>query len=129
MKDRFTGEVVGHAMGAQRTTDVVSDAFKESGGGEAPMPRLAPPLRSWLAVWAQVYQEHLRQDGLIPSRNRKGNCSDNAPMESFWRTLKNELVHHRCDAPHESARRAITASISLSFPGLTKRGPAHPSPT
>ncbi len=44
---------------------------------------------------AQVYQEQLRQYGLTASMSRKGNCYDNAPMESFWGTLKNELVHHR----------------------------------
>jgi putative transposase len=30
-----------------------------------------------------------------PTRSRRGNCYDNAPMESFWRTLKNEFVYHR----------------------------------
>lgn len=32
---------------------------------------------------------------MTPSMSRKGNCYDNPPMESFWGTLKNELVHHR----------------------------------
>jgi putative transposase len=41
------------------------------------------------------YRKMLRQFGMRASMSRKGDCWDNAPMESFWGTLKNELVHHR----------------------------------
>jgi putative transposase len=44
---------------------------------------------------AHDYQKLLKQFGMIPSMSRKGNCWDNAPRESFWGTLKTELVHHR----------------------------------
>jgi putative transposase len=40
--------------------------------------------------------------------SRKGDCYDNAPMESFWGSLKNELVHHERSATREQARNAIT---------------------
>ena len=36
------------------------------------------------------YQKLLKQFGFIPSMSRKGNCYDNAPMESFFGTLKRE---------------------------------------
>jgi putative transposase len=44
---------------------------------------------------AQQYRRLLEQLGMQASMSRKGNCYDNAPMESFWGTLKDELVHHR----------------------------------
>ncbi len=44
---------------------------------------------------AHDYQKLLKQFGMTASMSRKGDCRDNAPMESFWGTLKNELVHHR----------------------------------
>jgi len=50
IKDLFTCEVVGHAMGARMTTNLVSDAFRKSGGDEAPTPRLDPPLRPWVPI-------------------------------------------------------------------------------
>ncbi len=51
--------------------------------------------------------------GLIPSMSRKGNCYDNAPMESFWGTLKNELVHHRRYETREQARCEISEYIEI----------------
>ena len=41
------------------------------------------------------YQAALTQAGIIPSMSRRANPMDNAPMESFFHTLKTELVHHR----------------------------------
>jgi len=41
------------------------------------------------------YQKLIEQFGMKASMSRKGNCYDNAPMESFGGTLKQELVHHR----------------------------------
>ena len=47
--------------------------------------------------------------------SRRGNCYDNAPMESFWGTLKNELVHRRRYETREQARREITEYIELFY--------------
>jgi len=52
----------------------------------------------------QAYQDQLRQFGMTASMRRKGNCYDNAPMESVWGTLKNELVHHQRYDTREQAR-------------------------
>ena len=47
--------------------------------------------------------------------SRRGNCYDNAPMESFWGTLKNELVHHRHFETREQARHEISEYIELFY--------------
>jgi len=47
--------------------------------------------------------------------SRRGNCYDNAPMESFWGTLKNERVHHRRYATREQARQEISEYIELFY--------------
>ena len=52
---------------------------------------------------------------MIPSMSRKGNCWDNAPMESFWGTLKTELVHHRRFATRDQARQEITEYIEIFY--------------
>jgi transposase InsO family protein len=49
--------------------------------------------------------------GMIPSMSRKGNCWDNAPMESWFHTLKTELVHHTSYATREAAKRDLFAYI------------------
>jgi transposase InsO family protein len=105
--------VVGHAMGARMTADLVSHALVRAVGAKRPRPGLIHHSNRGSQYCAQDYQDQLRQFGLPPSMSRKGNCYDNAPMESFWGTLKNELVHHRRYATREQAWREITEYIEL----------------
>jgi transposase InsO family protein len=57
------------------------------------------------------YQKLLKTNGIVPSMSRKGNCWDNAPMESWFHTLKTELVHHTSYATREAAKRDLFAYI------------------
>jgi len=47
--------------------------------------------------------------------SRKGDCYDNAPMESFWGLLKTELVHRRRYASHAEAIRDVTEYIEIFY--------------
>jgi putative transposase len=49
------------------------------------------------------------------SMSRRGNCFENAPIESFWGTLKSELVYHHRFAMREQAKRAISEYIELFY--------------
>ena len=57
------------------------------------------------------YRDILQAAAIIQSMSRKGNCWDNAPMESFFGTLKTELVHHREYPDRDTARRDLFAYI------------------
>jgi len=57
----------------------------------------------------------LKQFGMKASMSRRGNCYDNAAIESFWGTLKNELIHHRRYDTREQARREITEYIEIFY--------------
>lgn len=59
----------------------------------------------------QAYQRQLATLGLTPSMSRKGNCYDNAVAESFFSTLKNELVHHQTYHTRDEASQEIFAFI------------------
>jgi putative transposase len=61
------------------------------------------------------YQELLRAHGLGVSMSRKGNCWDNAAMESFFGTLKRELVHREAYATREEARRSLFEYIEVFY--------------
>jgi len=61
------------------------------------------------------YQRLLNRWGMRPSKSRKGNCYDNAPMESFWGTLKNELVHHQRYATRIEATKEIAEYIEVFY--------------
>lgn len=115
IKDLYTCEVVGHAMGARMTTDLVSRALVAAVWAKRPRPGLIHHSDRGSQYCAQDYQDQLRQFGMTASMSRRGNCYDNAPMESFWGTLKNELVHHRRYETRDQARREITEYIELFY--------------
>jgi transposase InsO family protein len=54
-----------------------------------------------------AYRDLLAEHGLVASMSRRGNCYDNAAMEAFWSSLKNELVNRRRFLTREEARIAI----------------------
>jgi transposase InsO family protein len=61
--------------------------------------------------------------------SKKGNCYDNAPMESFRGTMKNELIHHRRYRTRGEARRDITEYIEVFYNRQRrKRRPGYLSP-
>lgn len=72
---------------------------------------------------AQAYQEALRQRGIEVSMSRKGNCWDNAPVESFFSTLKTELGMPRGDWTRSQARQALFDFIEIFY----NRSRAHSS--
>src|SRR5438477_13206861 len=59
------------------------------------------------------YRKLMQSAGLRASTSRKGDCYDNAPMESFFHTLKTELVHHRHYATWAEATREKASTIEL----------------
>ena len=61
------------------------------------------------------YRKILDQFGMKASMSRKGNCYDNAPMESFWGMLKSELIHHRRYKTRQEAIREITEHIEVFY--------------
>jgi transposase InsO family protein len=56
---------------------------------------------------AEPYRLALARSGMTPSMSRKGDCLDNAPMESFFHSLKTERVHHRIYGTRAEARRDL----------------------
>jgi putative transposase len=108
-----TCEGGGPAMGARMTTNLVLQALGRAVWAKRPRPGLIHHSDRGSQYCAPDYQDQLRQLGLIPSMSRKGNGYDNAPMESFGGTLKNELVHHRRYELREQARRESTEYIEI----------------
>jgi transposase InsO family protein len=62
-----------------------------------------------------LYQKTLREHEFVCSMSRKGNCWDNAPAESFFHTLKTELVHHRRYRTREEAKLEIFEYIEVFY--------------
>ena len=64
---------------------------------------------------SRKYALRAKQYNLVLSMSRKGNCYDNAPMESFWSLLKNELIHHRQYRTRDKARQEIAEYIEIFY--------------
>jgi transposase InsO family protein len=61
------------------------------------------------------YRKMMQSAGFRASMSRKADCYDNAPMESFFHTIKTELIYHRQYAAREDARRDIVATRPLGI--------------
>jgi len=64
---------------------------------------------------SHLYQQTLRRHGLVPSMSRKAHCTDNAHMESFWATLKTELLTGRTFATRQEAGLAIFEYVEVFY--------------
>jgi putative transposase len=90
VKDQFTCEIVGYALGERMTQALVGQALWRAIRGLRPAPGLIHPSDRGSQYCAHAYSQMLDEHGLLASMSRKGNCHDNAPMESFWGSLKSE---------------------------------------
>ena len=114
-KDLFTGEIVGYAMGERITRNLVSQSLLRALRAKHPARGLMHHSDRGSQYCSQEYTGLLERFGLRSSMSGKGNCSDNALMESFWGTLKQELVHHRHYGSRLEAVREITEYIKIFY--------------
>ena len=114
-KDLFTGEIVGYAMGERLTRNLVSQSLLRAMAAKRPAGRLIHHSDRGSQYCAYEYQQILGRFDLKASMSGRGNCFDNAPMESFWGTLKQELVHHRHYTRRQEAMQEITEYIEIFY--------------
>ena len=115
IKDLFAGEIVGRAFGERMTTDLVVRALQQAVAVRRPAAGLIHHSDRGSQYCSHEYQALLRSYGMRVSMSRKGNCYDNAPAESFWGTLKNELVHHRRYQTRAESAREISEYIDIFY--------------
>jgi putative transposase len=121
LKDLFDGELVGYALGERMTQDLVMKALFRAVAGRRPQKGLLHHSDRGGQYCAHEYQKLLRGFDMQVSMSRKGDCWDNSPMESFWGSLKTELVHHRRFATREEARREVTEYIEVFYNRMRKQ--------
>jgi putative transposase len=115
VKDVFTCEIVGYAMGERMTQTLTAQALWRAVHQKRPPKGLIHHSDRGSQYCANDYQDLLKQLGMQTSMSRKGNCYDNAPMESCWSSLKNELIHHKKYATRDQARASITEYIEIFY--------------
>jgi len=111
----LTGEIVGYAMGNRITKNLVSQSLFKAVAAKRPGSGLIHHSDRGSQYCANEYRKLTDQFKMKASMSRKGDCYDNTPMESFWGTLKNELVHHCRYKTREEAIREITEYIEVFY--------------
>ena len=105
--DLYSRRIVGWAMGERIDAALVLRALGMAVLHRHPPANLLFHSDQGIQYAAGPFRSALAQAGLIASMSRRGNCYDNAAMESFWSTLKLELVYRHVFASHREARIEI----------------------
>jgi putative transposase len=109
--DLFTRKVVGWAMRDHMRAELTIAALTMAIQRRRPGPGLTHHSDRGSQYAAGDYRDILRAAAVTQSMSRKANCWDNAPMESFFGTLKTELVHQREYPDRDAARRDLFTYI------------------
>lgn len=113
--DLFSRKVVGWAMDTQMTTALPLQALRMALRNRQPQPGLLHHSDRGSQYASYVYQAVLQSEAIQPSMSRTANCYDNAVMESFFASLKAELVHHTRCASIVEARTQIFHYIEAFY--------------
>lgn len=113
--DLYSRKVVGWAMSERIDQQLVIEALNMAILQSRPDSGLIHHTDQGRQYSSTAYVEILKKHAMIPSMSRRGNCYDNAVAESFFSSLKNELVHHRSFKNRDEARTAIFEYIEVFY--------------
>jgi transposase InsO family protein len=113
--DLCTRKIVGWSMADHMRTDLVADALQMAVARRSPGAGLLHHSDRGVQYASEDYQHLLERHKMRCSMSGRGDCWDNAVMESFWGTLKTELVHHEQYATRAEARASIFEYIEVFY--------------
>jgi transposase InsO family protein len=115
VKDLAMMEIVGWSMSERLKSTLCEDALKMAIRNRRPPRGLTHHSDRGVQYACGDYRKLLRLHGIEASMSRKGNCLDNAPMESFFSSLKTELVHRTRFTTRREARAALFEYIEIFY--------------
>ena len=115
VKDLFNKEIVGWSAASRMTRELVIQALKNSVSKHRPPAGIIHHSDGGVQYCSKDYQELLRKNGFKCSMSQKGNYYDNACAETFFSTIKNEMIHLKKFRTREEARRAIFEYIEIFY--------------
>ncbi len=113
--DLYSRKIVGYSLQPYITRELVIEAMKMAINNRHPGRGLIAHSDRGSQYASYDYQRLLWQNGIICSMSRKGNCWDNSPAESFFKTLKTELVYHRRYKMRAEAKLEIFEYIEVFY--------------
>jgi putative transposase len=115
VEDLFSRRVVGWSLADNMESRLVVDALEMAVKRRLPGERLLAHSDRGSQYASDHYQRLLSKHGITCSMSGVGQCWDNAPMESFFASLKKELVHHEDYQTRAEARASIIAYIEMFY--------------
>ena len=113
--DLFSRKVVGWSMSTRLKTDLVLQALMMGLMSRKPPEGMIFHSDRGSQYCSHAFRRRAQRHGLRQSMSRKGDCWDNAPAESFFKTLKSELCGHRAFRSRRAARAAIFEYIEVFY--------------
>ena len=113
--DLCSRKIVGWSMADHMEATLVSDALRMAIAGRSPGEGLLHHSDRGSQYASDDYMHLLQTHGVEVSMSGVGQCWDNAAMESFWATLKTELVHHERYATRDQARASIFEYMEVFY--------------
>jgi transposase InsO family protein len=111
--DCFSRKIIGYAMSERMETDLVASALQAALEQRRYDGELLHHSDRGVQYASDAYQHLLKSHDLTVSMSGRGDCYDNAMMESFWATLKKELIHLQDYPTRAAARQAIFEYIEV----------------
>lgn len=113
--DIYSRKIVGWAMSERQTKELVEQAFRQAVLRRSPRPGLIHHSDRGSQYASYSYQDLLKEHGAIPSMSRKGNCYDNAIAETFFHTLKTDLIYWEMYRTRNQAKKSIFEYIEVWY--------------
>ena len=115
VEDLYSRQIVGWSMGDRIDSRLVVDALEMAVSRRLPGEGLVAHSDRGSQYASEHYQRILAGQGITCSMSRRANCWDNAPMESFFASLKKELVHDEDYATRAEARSSLFEYIEVFY--------------
>jgi putative transposase len=115
VEDLHSRRIVGWSMGARIDSRLVVDALEMAVARRLPGAGLVAHSDRGSQYASEHYQRMLAGHEIVCSMSRRANCWDNAPMESFFASLKKELVHDEDYATRAEARASLFEFIEVFY--------------
>jgi putative transposase len=115
VKDFCSREIVGYAMSSRMTKELVRSALRNALARRTPQADCIHHSDRGSQYCSHDYQKDLKKAGFRISMSRHGNCYDNAPTESLWGTIKQELIYQYKFKTRREAQLAIREYIEVFY--------------
>lgn len=115
VEDLYSRQIVGWSMSERITSRLVVDALEMAIARRLPGEGLLTHSDRGSQYASDHYQRLLERHHITCSMSRRGNCWDNAPMESFFASLKKELIHEENYQTRQEARASLFEYIEVFY--------------